>query len=224
MENTVSEYGALLRATVLLAGLSEQETLCALQRMDAVRRDYSRGAFLLHAGEKVGRFGLLLSGRLNACMDDLEGDRMIMANVTEGMTFAESLCFLRVEESPVYIVSTEDSRVLWLSPHRLFETEGDPLSAQLRNRFTAMLAERTLSMNNRIQILSKLTLREKLRTYFSSFIRDNGDGSFLVPMNREELAVYIGANRSALSRELSKMRKEGALDFKGSRFTIRHTD
>ena len=156
-------------------------------------------------------------------MDDIDGNRMIMANVTAGGTFGESLCFLHTAESPVYIVATEEAKVLWLRPDELFTAGDDELSAKLRNRFTAMIAERALSMNTRIQILSKLSIREKLIALFSSYSSAGAD-SFEVPFNREDMAAYIGADRSAMSRELSKMKAEGIIDYHKEMFRILRKD
>ena len=216
----VRPYAALLQKTALFSGLSPSETEEALRRMQALVREYPRGTFLHHAGQPMEQFGLVLSGGVNVCKDDLEGNRMLMANVGPGGTFAESLCYLRVREIPVYMLSTGDTRILWLSPHALFELEGDAFSARLRNRFTGMLAERALAMNTRIQILSKLTLREKIMTYFSSLAFEAGSDCFRVPLSREDMAVYIGVNRSALSRELSRMKREEIIEYDRNEFRI----
>ena len=146
-----------------------------------------------------------------------------MANVTAGGAFGESLCFLHTAESPVYIVATEEALILWLSPEGLFTAKNDELSAKLRCRFTSMIAERALSMNTRIQILSKRTLREKLITLFSSYSA-GGSYTFEVPFNREDMAAYIGADRSAMSRELSKMKAEGLIDYHKETFRILKKD
>jgi CRP-like cAMP-binding protein len=217
---TIRSYEHLLQKSALFTGLSSAETEEALCRMRAKIRDYPRGAFLHHTGQPMEQFGLVLSGGVNVCKDDLEGNRMLMANVGPGDTFAESLCYLRVQEIPVYMISTGDTRILWLSPHALFESGNDEFSARLRNRFTGMLARRALAMNTRIQILSKLTLREKIMTYFSSLAYESGSDCFRVPFSREDMAVYIGVNRSALSRELSRMKREGIIDYERNEFCI----
>ena len=94
------------------------------------------------------------------------------------------------------------------------------LDQELFKRFTAMLAERTLTLNNRIQILSKLTIREKVIMLLSEYKSVTGEPDIVLPFNRETMAIYLGVNQSALSRELSKMRDEGIITFHGSHFTI----
>ena len=223
MKECTGKYRRLLAGTTLFSGMPEEKLEQGLQAMKASCAAYPKGAFLCHIGQPVRRFGLVLAGKIQVCMDDIDGNRMIMANVTPGGTFGESLCFLHAEESPVYIVATEDAEILWLSPDELFTAGNDALSADLRSRFTAMIAERALSMNTRIQILSKRTLREKLITLFSSF-SVSGCSSFEVPVNREDMAAYIGADRRALSRELSKMKAESLIDYHKETFRILKND
>ena len=138
---------------------------------------------------------------------------MIMAEVAPGGSFGESLCYLKTRESPVYIFASEDSVILWLSLDALdsgTEKTGDP---ELYRRFTAALAQKNLMMNNRIQVLSKLSLRRKLTAYFTELAAAQGSSAIRLPMNRDDTAAYIGANRSALSRELARMKADGLIEY-----------
>lgn len=209
----------ILQKSRLFEGLSESDFLLALSLTGAREASYSKGE-LLHKPYTVMReFGIVISGVAEACADDIEGNKIIMADVTEGGTFGESLCFLKTDDSPVYISATRDCTVVWLTPFAIF-AGNDVLSRSLAERFTAMLASRTLSMNNRIQILSKLRLRDKLITYFTELSAAAGSLLFTVPMNREDMAAYIGTDRAALSRELSKMKADGLIDYYRSDFKI----
>ncbi len=223
MKEVTEKYRQMLDGTTLFSGLSEEKLEQALKAMKVSCSPYPKGSFLCYLGQPVRRFGLVLTGKIQVCMDDIDGNRMIMANVTAGGTFGESLCFLRAAESPVYIVSTEDAEVMWLSPDELFSAGKDGMCSDLCCRFTAMIAERALSMNTRIQILSKRTLREKLITLFSS-LSVGGGSSFEVPFNREDMAAYIGADRSAMSRELAKMKAEGLIEYHKATFRLLKKD
>jgi len=210
----------ILEKSPLFHGLTEEETGRAVLLMEGSRKSYGKGELVHLPGTPMRKFGLLLKGTVQACIDDLDGNRMIMTEVVPGASFGDSLCFLKICDSAVYIYAPEEAEVLWLTPDALFRGGEDPFHRELERRFTAMLARRTLSMNQRIQILSKLTLRDKLCTFFTERSRDAGSLSFSIPFNREDMAAYMGTNRSALSRELGKMKKEGLIDFSGNRFTL----
>ncbi len=210
-----------LRSCGLFEDLSEQDLSSALARFSAREQAYRKGEFLRKEGESLPSFGLVLSGTVQVFMNDINGDSIIMATVSSGGTFGESLSFLEVAEIPVFIYAAEDSAVLWLSCDSFREAAcDDDLGRLLYRRFVSMLAQRALDMNDRIQVLSKLTLREKLSTLFSQYAHKSGSRTFSLPLNREQLAAYLGVNRSALSRELCKMRDEGLIEFYKNSFKM----
>ena len=261
---TEKETGRL-RSCPLLKGLSDEELPAALSFFHAAVKSFRKGEYLKTPGSggALSFFGLVLSGTVLVYMDDLDGNRMVMASVGEGMTFGESLCFLG-KPSPVYIQAGSDARVLLMDCKSLrgkdpslalgmtekagmtewaamtewagraewagktekaaiTEKAGrneEALADRLRDSFLAMICERTLSMNNRIQVLSKLTLREKILTFLSEMPEAASGKPFVIPMNREDMAAYLGANRSAISRELSALKKEGVLDYYKNTFRI----
>ena len=213
-----------LKANLLFAGL-EGNLLCRqLEVMKAEKAQCGRGETLQAAGEPIRRFGIVLSGAVRVCVDDIEGNRMIMAEVAPGVSFGESLCFLKTKESPVYILAAEDSEVLWLSTDALFSDPADAFLAELQRRFTAALAAKALTMNNRIQVLSRLSLRGKLTAYFTELAAAQGSDVIRLPMNREDTAAYIGVNRSALSRELARMKADGLIEYRKNEVRIVRSD
>ena len=211
---------AALQANPLFDGLDRDGLERLTAAMDAEKDVCEKGTMLHTTGTPMDRFGIVLSGAVHVCVDDIEGNRMIMAEVAPGTSFGESLCFLRKRESPVYIYASEDSEVLWLHTEALSAPEGDPFRMELLRRFAAALAEKNLNMNNRIQVLSKLSLRDKLTAYFTELAAVQGSDRIRLPMNREDTAAYIGANRSALSRELARMKAEGLIEYRKNEVRI----
>jgi len=211
---------ATLASSPLFRGLDGTRLEAALTFFSASVNRYRRGDFLHRTGEPMTAFGLVLDGTVEVCVDDYDGNKMIMADVRRGNTFGESLCFLKLPASPLYIYAAEDATVLWLSPDALFSDQKDPLANELSRRFTSMLARRTLMMNTRIQILSRLRLRDKILAYLGELAAVSHSDTVTVPLNREDWAAYIGSNRSALSRELSAMKQEGVLDFEKNTFRL----
>lgn len=211
---------ALLK-TPLFEGLNDKALEDALTFYRVYRRSYVRGEIVHAVLSTMTHFGLVLKGTVQVYMDDIDGEQMIMANVSQGGIFGDSLCFLE-KVSPVYIVAMTDCDILWLSTDNLkapgrksdFETD-------MSNRFTAMLASRALAMNDRIQILSKNSLRKKIITFLSQYMTHDSD-LVTVPFDRESMATYLGVNRSALSRELSLMAEEGIISYRKNTFELHH--
>ena len=214
MKGTLTEKDLeVLGRNPLFAGLDRDQALRALSLLRAEKAVCERGAMLRPVGAPVDRFGIVLRGAVRVCSDDIEGNRMIMAEVEPGIAFGESLCFLETRESPVYMFAGEDLELVWLETAEIFSPGADAFRTELQRRFTAALAEKNLGMNSRIQVLSKLSLRGKLTAYFTELAAAQGSQVIRLPMNREDMAAYIGANRSALSRELARMEQEGLIDY-----------
>ena len=211
----------ILRQCPLFAGLDDTALASCLELLDAREQNYIKSSVISEIAAPMTAFGLVLEGHVQVLRDDRDGHHMIMANVSAGDTFGESLCYLG-RLSPVYIQAVTDCRVLWLSTARLSNPAAlsDPVAAALACRFTAMLASRALNMNDRIQLLSQLTIRDKLTTLLHEAAHRHGSNSFTLPMSREDMAFYLGVNRPALSRELGNMRREGVIDFHGNQFTL----
>ena len=205
----------------LLDGLSPSEKEAALRLLKARTERFSKGALLNRPGERLNAFGLVQKGCVQVTCYDFNGLPMIMATVEPGETFGESLYYLRREANIYILASAPDTEVLWLeTPDLLSSPDGDGLPALLSRRFIAMLASRSLQMNDRIQVLSKHSLREKILTFLSQYAARIGRDEFEVPMDRERMAVYLGCERSALSRELSRLQKEGILSFRKNGFSL----
>ncbi len=211
---------SILKQCPLFAGLNQKETEETLQFFHAVRKTYQKGELLNRPGEPVRHFGLLLSGNIHVSMDDFDGNRLLMANVMPGNTFAESLCYLG-RETQIMIHSVKDSEVLLMDTESLKHPPLKPSDADTRiaQRFISMLAERTLVLNDRIQTLSKLTIRQKVITLLSQHMSE-GSQVVELPFDREAMAVYLGVNQSALSRELGRMQEEGMIRFRNNKFEI----
>ena len=215
MKNS-EKFLSVIKTCELFKGLDDAALSDALAFFKAREETYKKGESLCLTGERLPGFGLVLWGTVQVFSEDINGEHVIMANVPTGNTFGESLCYLDEASSPVFVFAQTDCSVLWLNCDNL-KVDRNPL---FHDRFVSMLARRTLAMNDRIQVLSKLTLREKLMTYFSQCAKDSGGRTFSVPLDRESLARYLGVNRSALSRELSKMRDDGILEFYKNSFKI----
>ena len=213
----------VLKSNELFCGLEGEALEQALDFFMADTAVYEKGECLHRVGRKMTRFGLVLGGRVQVRMDDIDGNPIIMANVTAGKTFGESLCFLGVEEEPVMIqAAVAKTEILWLKTDNIRKKteDADGKNHEMTMRFITLVTGKTLSMNDRIQILSKKSLREKLIVFFSQCAHQYGGNSFVLPFNRNEMAEYLGTNRSALSRELAKMQKEQILRFSKDKFEI----
>ena len=208
--------------TALFAGFSKEEVEKVLSMLHTWEAFYAKNDIVLELDVPVSAFGIVKSGRVQVATYDIHGDKMIMAVVEPSGVFAESLAFTGVKNSPVYATALEECCVLWVDVEcvRSAFSSSEPLLQRLGENFTRSLASKVLVMNNRVQILSKKTIREKVNAFFTFQVQQAGCSEFEIPFDRSDLADYLGVERSALSRVLSQMQEEGLLEFHKNRFRI----
>ena len=210
-----------VRKCNLFSGLSDTEIKNAFQLLHMHVRQYAKNTVIKQTDDLLPAFGMVESGAVTVYMNDFDGNCLVMSRASASDTFGESLCFLQ-KRTPFYIVATEQTTIYWFSCDFLRDHFESDNSIALRNRFIASLAARTLAMNDRIQVLSKFTIREKLITYFTQCRNDADSNTFTLTLDRAALASHLGTERSALSRELSKMQKEGILKAEKNKITLIH--
>ena len=218
----------LLAGSPLFAGLGRAEADRVLQALDAFEKHYAPGEILHLPGEALNRFGFVLSGLVQVYRDEPDGTRLLMASNGPGESFGESLCFSQEASAPVTIVSAEESWVLWMGMDAVRQgCSADCADEDCRNfnhdlamRVMTCFAKRTLAMNDRIQVLSQRSLRKKIMTLLAQYDRKSRGAAFTLPLGREDMAVFLGCDRSALSRELAAMKSEGIIDFYKNSFRV----
>ena len=201
----------------LFSGMNDEEFSQALHFLRAEQVTYKKRDILWGVCSVVPYFALVLRGTVNVCCDEADGGCTLMAVVTPGRTFGESLAYLEKKAS-VYPVAATDCVLLQLHPGCLREHIDAPVVRKLQNNFAVMMAQRALEMNDRIQILSKTTLRAKIGALFRHYGGRPDDTVFFLPFDRAGMAFFLGTDRSALSRELGRMKKDGVIDYEKNRF------
>lgn len=84
----------------------------------------------------------------------------------------------------------------------------------------AMMAEKNRLLTEKIRYLTQRSTRQKIVLYLSDLARKKGKATFSLPFNRQQMADFLSVDRSALSAELSKMKKEGLIDYRKDKFTL----
>jgi len=221
-EGFVEQYYPILQRTALFQGISRGEIASLLDCLGAKKRSFEKGATILEEGDPTGQMGIVLEGAVQVLRDDIDGNRSIVEQLTVGALFAEVFACADAAEMPVSVVACGDCTVLLLDCRRALThcTSACTFHDQLVKNLLKGLAKKTLLLNRKLAILSGRSTREKLLFYLHAEAKRQGSKRIHVPFDRQELADYLGAERSALSAEISKLRKEGILESKKSEFIL----
>ncbi|MGI6216825.1 MAG: Crp/Fnr family transcriptional regulator [Coriobacteriales bacterium] len=213
---------AVLAKSTLFGNIEPENISAMLQCLSARMLKYEKGEFILHAGDKVNSVGIVVDGKVNMFREDYWGNRNIMGFAEKGDLFAEVYACKPETTIAVSVEAEEDTTVIFLNVRKILTTCSSAcrFHTQLISNFISVLAQKTLRMNEKLEHMSQRTTRDKLLSYLSSAALRAGSPTFTIPYNRQQLADYLGVDRSAMSNELSKMRKEGIIDFERSTFKL----
>ena len=167
--------------------------------------------------------GVVLLGTVQVVQEDYYGNRSVMTVLQPGESFAEVFSCAGFEVMPVSVMAVTDSEVLLLDCRCVLTTCSRSChfhSLLMKNMLEGM-AQKILSLTQKIQYMSKRTTREKLMAYLSNQAKQQGSKGFVIPHNRQSLADYLGVERSAMSVEISKLKKAGKIDTHGSWFCLK---
>ena len=209
----MEKYLPLLQKSPLFAAMVPGEILSVLHCVGAAEREFGAGEYILPAGSPTQAMGLLLSGSALAIQEDLWGERNIMGKIQPPGTFAEPFAATPGAVLNVSIVANAPVKVLFLSIQRILTvcSETCPQHALLIRNLVSVLAKKNLQLNDKITHMSKRRTREKLLSYLSSESLRQGSLEFDIPFDRQQLADYLGVDRSTMCNELSKMQRDRAL-------------
>lgn len=184
-----------------------------LNRLRAAERCYDAGETLLAAGSPTERMGLVLEGELHAILPLPQGRQLLQSRLLRGELFGQLLALDGGRESPVTVMAHTRCRVLWIPMKNLLAGGGTPSSARLLGNLCRQLSSAYFSLQRRLICLTQPTLRERLLYYLRTERHTQGSDTVRLPFGRAGLADYLGADRSALCRVLSGLRREGLVDF-----------
>lgn len=166
--------------------------------------------------------GLVLSGSVRIEFTDLWGNKSILGFIPAGGVFAESYACIPDEPMMVDAVANEECSIMFISVPRLFmPCPTCKNQNRLIQNLVVISAGKNLQLSRRSMHTSPKTIRGRLFSYFSQMVSAQGSNKIIIPFDRQQLADYLNLDRSALSKELAKMRKDGLIAYHKNIFEIK---
>lgn len=218
----MEKYYEMLKNCPLFEGMEKQELLVLLDCLSVRRTAVSRGDTVIREGDPAEFVGIVLSGRVQIIRHDYSGKRSILGDAGPSELFAEVFACAGVASLPVSAVAVSDSEILLADFRRIIHvcSSACRFHTELIQRLLRIVAEKNLLLNRKIEIISKRTIRERLMVYLSLQAEKSGSREFTIPYDRQGLADYLGVERSAMSAEISSLRKEGVIECVKNRFRL----
>lgn len=205
--------------TKLFRNFSADELQKLLPVIQARIRKYHKGETFIRAGAPVTSVGLLVNGGMTTLKNDSSGNFNLIKYSSPGDLF---FAYFSFQASPVTVVSAAESVVLSFPVSRIM-SEGpltDNQRARLLGNILRFTSDESLLYLQKVETLSYRSVRNRICNYLYQMSIKHNNPSFAVPFNREQMAQYLCVERSVLSKELGKMRKEGLIQFERNHFEI----
>lgn len=218
----MKEFIPILKRTKLFAGVADHEIESVLSCLGAQIKEYKKGEYLIRQGEHLRYIAVLVTGGLHIQQDDYWGNRTIVNHIVVGEMFGEA--YIAPESGPFSndVVAVEDSTVILLDAGRILTNCSSVCrfhAMVIQNLFFS-ISERNRKLVQKLGHISKRSTREKLISYLSAESQRHNSACFTIPFNRQQLADYLSVERSAMSKELCRMRDDGLLLFEKNRFQL----
>lgn len=202
--------------------MDDNELTASLDFFRAYEQKFKKGSTILHAGDLTDKMGLVMEGSVTVESDDAWGNRSILSKVEAGGFFAETYAVLPKESLLVNVIANEDCHILFLRIGSLKQLQNN--MEQWMIKFVSNLL--MLSMHKNLMLSSRSfhtapkTIRGRVMAYLNSVSMQKHAREFNIPFDRQQLADYLNLERTALSKELSKMKADGLIDYYKNSFKI----
>ena len=214
-----------LQKSMLFRGMTETEISNALQVVEAREKNFQKSETLLIAGTITERMGLVLEGSVTIESNDVWGNRTIISHVGKGQVFAETYALLENEPMLVDVTASEDCRILFLRSGRIqsLKSSLEPWTLKYVTNLLTISMHKNLILSGRSFHTAPKTIRGRVMAYLNSVSLQKHSWEFDIPFDRQQLADYLNLERSALSKELGKMQRDGLISCRKNHFIILQT-
>ena len=215
-----------LMGTPIFHTISAYDIATMLDCLNPRFYNYQKNETIALAGEPFSGLGIVISGHVMVTKESLDGNRMIMSLLKKGEMFGEMVCFTPNPKWPATIVAQLDATVLFISPQKVISQCEQVCSGhrKLIENLLTIMSQKALMLNRKVDYLTLKTLRGKLCAFLLEQAKKEGSDTFMLSMNRDEIADFLNVTRPSVSRELGRMRDDGLIDYYKASFKICDTE
>ena len=183
---------------------------------------FQKGDIVAFEEENIKHIGIIMSGAVDMVKEDLWGNKTMLVRMRKDELFGETFACGSDNQSLVTFLVSEDAKILFMPFDRVMHscTMACQFHHRLIENMVKIIANKNRDLMRKVEVVSKRSIREKLLTYLSVQAQIQESRYFEIPLARVELAEYLCVDRSALTRELVKMKEDGLIDYDKNCFRI----
>ncbi len=206
----------------LFDGISLEERKTMLGCIGYHIGTFKKGDIVAFEGDNLKHIGIIISGVVDMVKEDLWGNKTMLVRMKKDELFGETFACGSDNLSVVTFMVSEDAKILFMPFDRVMHscTMACQFHHLLIENMVKIIADKNRDLMRKVDVVSKRTIREKLLAYLSIQAQVQASRYFEIPLGRVELAEYLCVDRSALTRELAKMKEDGLIDYDKNCFRI----
>lgn len=218
----MKEYAAILRKCGLFDGIEENDLYAMLDCIGANLAEYGAGEYIFREGDEAKELGIVLSGTVEIERSDFDGNRTILARFESSQIFGESFACAGVKSIPINARAVTDCEILMIDAGKITATCCSACAFHVKavSNLLKLVSMRNILFHEKIEVTSRRTTRDKLLAYLGLQAKKAGRKNFRIAFDRKDLADYLEVDRSGLSAEISKLRREGIIESRKNEFTL----
>ncbi|MEK4044150.1 Crp/Fnr family transcriptional regulator [Paenibacillus sp. FSL H8-0048] len=206
----------------LFSGIAPDDIPQMLNCLSATQKEYTKDEMVVREGDFVDDIGIILQGTAQSTKLSPTGKQIIVSLHYPGGYTAVLTAASRGRRCPMSVKAIEPLEVLLIPIQNILSpcTKLGRAHEQILGNLFDSIAERALELHDRNDCLIMPTIRDKVLTYLTRVMRETGTETFTIPFDREAMAEYLDVDRSALSRELAWMKRDGLIEFYRNEFRL----
>ena len=204
----------------LFENISEKNILKLKRILSANTVKYTKNVNILSNVNPDNFIALVDNGSIQFIFNDYDGNKTIIEELNTGEMFGNLISNIASEE--ITCITKEDTQITYIEFDEITNDEiikNDFYIIFIKN-LIRLLTEQLTTRNNRIELLTKRSTRDKILAYFKYESQKRGAKKFNMPMTFTELANYLSVDRSAMSREIKYLKEDGFIEVNGKKITI----
>ena len=221
---SLGKYVNKLKDIKLFDGFSEEGLSVFLNSINNKILTLKKGDLVFSEGDEFSNLCILLEGEILLTNSDEYGNRNVIDIISENQMFAEVFSFTSKKQSPVTAQASSESLIFLIDTKDLISIKNDNkilvdkhiIVSNLLNIF----ADKNLILLSKIEVISRRNIRDKIMHFLELQRQKSAKNIFNIPYSRKDMADFLGVDRSALSRELSRLKEENIIDFEKNTFKI----
>ena len=206
----------------LFEGIKEQECRAMMDCFGVQIRRFAAGQTIFEYGSGNDQVGILQQRKASLVRMDQDGSRTVLEHLEPGDVFGEMMAFPCVGLDSIWVQCDQECAVALIRYGQITkrcEKACEHHSRLVENMF-GLMRKKAMALSERVEVLSRRTIREKLSAYFLLQALKAGGREFCLPFSYSALGEYICADRSAMMRELRKIKQDGLLQAKGRQILL----